>query len=417
MAGDRVWKQGPKEVRPCRLLASALASHARSCTRAHSATTQVWAAPLAGGARAVIMFNRHVGSDDNFPDTEMTFFWSQVGLPTETEVSAVVYVQQQTPCPCPSDHLLIACCVQATVRDLFKERNLGVFSGSFTSVVDNHGVIVLKISPTRQVAQKVFRPYAQVCHFTSGPALTKSVSMARPMVGLDAWRPWKCDPSLGEVCVEDSALEKMGASPTRLDASASSLPSSHVTYHQDGAACDPVLRRTGEATLQQQVSTEQARVAGLQQREAALQAAVGRLEAQAATDAANTAQRVLHLERLRAAESEAAQRACAQVRFHCGTPQRQVACDKLAERCGHPTSWAQAVDRKNLVVVLALGVASGCVLGFLAAAVVLQCSWAAATYVAAAGTPHGMSSPKLSGMISDDACSLAAWQCSVAVYA
>ena len=59
------------------------------------------------------------------------------------------------------------------------------------------------------------------------------------------------------------------------------------------------------------------------------------------------------------------------------------------------------------MVVLALGVASGCVLGFLAAAVVLQCSWAAATYAAAAGTPHGMSSPKLSGMVSDDACSLA----------
>ncbi len=68
---------------------------------------------------------------------------------------------------------------------------------------------------------------------------------------------------------------------------------------------------------------------------------------------------------------------------------------------------AQAVDRKNLVVVLALGVASGCVLGFLAAAVLLQCSWAAATFVAAAGTPHGMNSPKLSGMVSDDACSLA----------
>ena len=45
----------------------------------------------------------------------------------------------------------------------------------------------------------------------------------------------------------------------------------------------------------------------------------------------------------------------------------------------------QAVDRKNLVVVLALGVASGCVLGFLAAAVFLQCSWAAAHLAAMAG--------------------------------
>ena len=168
MAGDRVWKQGPKEVRPCRLLASALASCAGSCTRAHSATTQVWAAPLAGGARAVIMFNRHVGSDDNFPDTEMTFFWSQVGLPTETEVSAAVHVQQRTPCLCPFGHLLIAWCAQATVRDLFKERNLGVFSGSFTSVVDNHGVIVLRISPTRQVSHMFFRPCAQVRHSRPG---------------------------------------------------------------------------------------------------------------------------------------------------------------------------------------------------------------------------------------------------------
>ncbi len=56
------------------------------------------------------------------------------------------------------------------------------------------------------------------------------------------------------------------------------------------------------------------------------------------------------------------------------------------------------MDRKTLVVVLALGVASGCVLGFLAAAVVLQCSRAAANFVAAAGTPHGMNSLKLLGM-------------------
>ena len=38
------------------------------------------------------------------------------------------------------------------MRDLFKERDLGVFRGSFTSVVDNHGVIVLKIATTRHAA-------------------------------------------------------------------------------------------------------------------------------------------------------------------------------------------------------------------------------------------------------------------------
>ena len=56
---------------------------------------------------------------------------------------------------------------------------------------------------------------------------------------------------------------------------------------------------------------------------------------------------------------------------------------------------SQAVDRKNLVVVLALGVASGCVLGFLAAAVFLQCSWAAAHLAAVAGV--ATLSPRFSG--------------------
>ena len=37
------------------------------------------------------------------------------------------------------------------MRDLFKERDLGVFRGSFTAVVDNHGVIVLRIAITRHV--------------------------------------------------------------------------------------------------------------------------------------------------------------------------------------------------------------------------------------------------------------------------
>ncbi|KAK9826107.1 hypothetical protein WJX81_004261 [Elliptochloris bilobata] len=231
VAGDRVWKQGPKEV---------------------------WAAPLKGGARAVILFNRHVASDDNFPATEMTVYWSNIGLPNDA---------------------------QATVRDLFKERDLGVFTGSFSSVVDNHGVIVLRIATTR------------------------------PTVGLEAWRPWICDPSVGDACVQDSEKEEMG--------------------------------RATQA-LQQEVGDEQARVTGLRQREAELQAAVARLEAQAAADADASAQRV-----------------------------------------------HQAVDRKNLVVVLALGVASGCVLGFLAAAVFLQCSWAAAHLAAAAGA--ATLSPRFSG--------------------
>lgn len=73
-------------------------------------------------------------------------------------------------------------------------------------------------------------------------------------------------------------------------------------------------RRAGQAAqaLEAQAgAAQEARIAGLLQREQDLQAVVERLEAQASSDLA--AQRVQHLERLRAAESEAAQRACAQV--------------------------------------------------------------------------------------------------------
>lgn len=37
--------------------------------------------------------------------------------------------------------------LQAGVRDLYAEADLGSFSHSFTSPVRNHGVVVLRISP------------------------------------------------------------------------------------------------------------------------------------------------------------------------------------------------------------------------------------------------------------------------------
>ena len=47
---------------------------------------QVWAAPLMGGARAVVMFNRHVSSDEKFDEHNMTLHWSMIGLPVDLEV-------------------------------------------------------------------------------------------------------------------------------------------------------------------------------------------------------------------------------------------------------------------------------------------------------------------------------------------
>ena len=49
---------------------------------------QVWAAPLMGGARAVVMFNRHVSSDEKFDEHNMTLHWSMIGLPADLEVGS-----------------------------------------------------------------------------------------------------------------------------------------------------------------------------------------------------------------------------------------------------------------------------------------------------------------------------------------
>ena len=52
---------------------------------------QVWAAPLMGGARAVVMFNRHVSSDEKFDEHNMTLHWSMIGLPVDMEVGFRVH--------------------------------------------------------------------------------------------------------------------------------------------------------------------------------------------------------------------------------------------------------------------------------------------------------------------------------------
>jgi hypothetical protein len=36
-----------------------------------------------------------------------------------------------------------------TVRDIYKERNIGVYSGSYSEMVDAHGVVALKLTPIR----------------------------------------------------------------------------------------------------------------------------------------------------------------------------------------------------------------------------------------------------------------------------
>lgn len=80
IAGDLVWKQGSKEVslpphrnnmqsRTVRMLLT-------------SSSLQVWAGPLAGGDRAVVLFNRLINLDPTFQSSNITVSWQHIGVPS-----------------------------------------------------------------------------------------------------------------------------------------------------------------------------------------------------------------------------------------------------------------------------------------------------------------------------------------------
>jgi hypothetical protein len=77
---------------------------------------EVWAGPLTGGSQAVVLLNRgNIGSEP------ITVKWTDIGLPADKS---------------------------ATVRDLWAQKDLGTFTGSFESEnITAHSVAMLKITP------------------------------------------------------------------------------------------------------------------------------------------------------------------------------------------------------------------------------------------------------------------------------
>jgi alpha-galactosidase len=75
---------------------------------------EVWARPLQGGRRAVVLLNRGSG------DSNITVKWEDLGYP---------------------DHL------GAALRDLWQKKDLGNFTGSFSASVPPHGVVMVTVSP------------------------------------------------------------------------------------------------------------------------------------------------------------------------------------------------------------------------------------------------------------------------------
>ena len=82
-------------------------------------TVQVYAGPLKGGSRAVVFFNRH-SITTQYPISNITVTWEQLGYPAH---------------------------IEATVRDLHAEKDLGTFHKAFTAGVDIHDAVMVKITP------------------------------------------------------------------------------------------------------------------------------------------------------------------------------------------------------------------------------------------------------------------------------
>ncbi len=79
---------------------------------------EVWAGPLSGGSQAVLLLNRgNIGSEP------ITVKWTDIGFPDN---------------------------YPATVRDLWARKDLGSFTGSFTSSnINFHSVTMLNITLTK----------------------------------------------------------------------------------------------------------------------------------------------------------------------------------------------------------------------------------------------------------------------------
>jgi alpha-galactosidase len=75
---------------------------------------EVWARPLQGGNRAVILFNRSSN------EVKAGVGWEALGYPNH---------------------------VSAAVRDLWQHKDLGKFTGNFSATVPSHGVVMITVKP------------------------------------------------------------------------------------------------------------------------------------------------------------------------------------------------------------------------------------------------------------------------------
>ena len=97
----------------------------------HHSSLQIYAAPLAGGARAVVLANFQT-TQSVYPVSNITVFWTQIGLQ-------------------PGQ--------RAVVRDLFAEQDLGTFTDSFSASIAVHDVAAVRVTPLDGLMDDSWRPW------------------------------------------------------------------------------------------------------------------------------------------------------------------------------------------------------------------------------------------------------------------
>ena len=81
-------------------------------------TLEIWAGPLLDGSQAVVLFNR-----GNNGSERITVTWTELGFPMNRS---------------------------ALVRDLWARKDVGTFTGSYTSPnINSHEVMMLKVTPSK----------------------------------------------------------------------------------------------------------------------------------------------------------------------------------------------------------------------------------------------------------------------------
>jgi hypothetical protein len=129
-------------------------------------SSEVWAAPLVNNQRAVVLFNRHW----TLAPKTIRVTWAQLGYTNEAASGPGSF--------------------RAMVRDLYAERDLGVYEGGFEARIPAHDCVIIKVTPMTQAVGHTSR---HVGHTSGSAIVTPGVAASHT-----SWRPWS-DPAAADL--------------------------------------------------------------------------------------------------------------------------------------------------------------------------------------------------------------------------